>query len=151
MSFRDKHVMLYFRRRDGIYVIPDGIIFERGVQGGYYHTEPFEYLPVTAKTEEIWAAVQKALQSTNRLVPQPKYWTEEKAWYRQAGVKTWGQFAGKSKNIVSVTETQDDYVFKSHDYNRGVVTGDKDTTVKVPKHVPRDEILAALDKFLAQP
>src|SRR5436190_21108342 len=116
MNFRDKHVMLYFRR-DGIYVIPDGIIFERGVQGGYYHTEPFEYLTVTAKIEDIWEATQKALRNTNRLVPQPKSWTEEKAWYRQAGVKTWRQFAGKSKKIASVMETQDDYLFMFHDYN----------------------------------
>jgi hypothetical protein len=151
MNFKDKHVMLYFRPRDGIYVIPDGIIFDRGVQGGYYHTEPFEYLPLIAESEEIWEAVQKALQNTNRLVPRPKSWTEETAWYRRAGVKTWRQFAGKSKNIVSVTETHDKYVFKSHDYNRGGVTGDKNSTVKIPKHVPRDEILAALNKFLTQP
>jgi hypothetical protein len=84
-------------------------------------------------------------------VPRPKSWTEETAWYRRAGVKTWRQFAGKSKSILSVTETRDEYVFKSHDYKRGMVTGDKDTTVKIPKLLPRDEILAALNKFLTQP
>lgn len=97
MNFRDKHVMLYFRQRDGIYVIPDGIIFEGSLRGGYYHTEPFEHLPFAARTEDIWEAIQKALRNANRLVPQPKSWTEERAWYRQAGVKTWRQFAGKSK------------------------------------------------------
>ena len=143
--------MLYFRPRDGIYVIPDGIIFDRGVQGAYYHTEPFEYLPLIARAEEIWEAVQKALQNTNRLVPRPKSWADETAWYRRAGVKTWRQFAGKSKNIVSVTETHEAYVFKSHYYIRGGVTGDKDSTVKISKQVSRDQILAALNKFLTQP
>jgi hypothetical protein len=150
MNFKRKHVMLYLRR-DGIYVIPFGIIFERGVQGGYYHTEPFEYLPVTANTEDIWEAVQKALRNTNRLVPQPKSWTEETAWYRQARVKTWGQFAGKSKKIASVMETQDDYMFMFHDYNRGGVTGDKDTMVTAPKNAPPGEILATLNTFLTLP
>lgn len=138
--------MLFFRPRDGIYVIPHGIIFN----GGYYLVEPFEHVPITAPAEQIWAAVLKVFPVANRVVPQPKSWTEETAWYRKAGVKKWSEFAGKASLILGVTETQTDYEFKSHDYRRGVVTGDRDTGVKISRQAASADILAVLEGFLKQ-
>jgi hypothetical protein len=144
--FRDRLLMLFFRPRDGIYVIPHGII----PGGSYYLVEPFEHIPITASAERVWTAILKVFPGANRAVPQPKSWTEETAWYRKAGVKKWSEFAGKSRHILSVTETQTDYVFKLHDYQRGVVTSDKDTMIEISKQAASDDILAVLDSFLKQ-
>lgn len=139
----DKYIMIYFRKRDGIYVIPEGIT-TRDTQ---CHIEPFEYLPLNSKTEDIWGSIEKALQNANRRVPHPKSWGEETAWYRKAGVKTWREFAGKAK-VMSLTETQYDWVFKSHYWNRGAVVSDKETAVIVPKNTPREDIIAILKNIL---
>lgn len=143
-NFKDRHLTLYFRPRDGIYVIPSGIIFN----SGNYDVEPFEHIPITASAEQIWTAILKVFPGANRVVPQPKSWTEETTWYRKAGVKKWSEFAGKAKRILGVTETQTDYEFMLHDYYRGVVTSDKDTKIKISKQVATSDILAVLEGFL---
>ena len=139
----DKHVMIYFRKNDGIYVIPEGVS-----EAGWIHIEPFYYLPLDARPEDVWSSIEKAFESANRKVLDPKAWGGETAWYRKAGVKTWRDFAGKTKTILGLTQTGDQYVFKVSYYDRGRVYSDKETTVKVSKGTGSDVIVASLKKFL---
>src|SRR5712671_1519945 len=127
-----KYIMVYFRKRDGIYVIPEGFT----TQDAQCHIEPFEYLLISSKSDDIWKSIEKALQNANRIVPHPKTWGEETAWYRKAGVKTWREFASKAK-VMSLAETETEYVFKSHYWERGSIISDKETAVAIPRNTTR--------------
>lgn len=147
---RDKNVQLYLRRGDGIYVIPNGITIAVGAS---IFIEPFEYLPVDSTLQTTWEAIEKALQSANRLVPHPRQqeWDKVKAWYEKAGVKTWSEFIRKAKIILSVTETESEYVFKHHYRDRGTVISDSKTKQAIPRNAPREVIIATLNTYFTKP
>ncbi len=140
-----KRISVYFRKGDGIYVIPDGFTLE----GGRCHTEPFEFLPLNSTADEIWAAMERSLKNANQTVPHPKPWEEETAWYRKAGVKTWRQFCGKAEAI-SLIETEQEYVFNRLDWSRGAFIGRGDSEIIVLKSASHEQLIAALKTCLAR-
>src|SRR5258708_3402455 len=92
---KDRTVTIYFRDKDGIYIIPYGAT----TQGFQYQTEPFAYLPIDSSPLLVWEAAKGSLENTNRVVPHPEKWDEVTAWYRKAGVRDWKAFAVKSEAI----------------------------------------------------
>lgn len=138
----DRRITIY-SRKDGIYVIPDGIT----TIGANLHTEPFEYLPCNSEPEEIWNAVERALSNANRRVSHPKSWNFITAWYQKAGVKSWGQFAGRAKAI-SVAEDDENYTIKSHRWERGSLISQTETTEVFPKSVLKNQLAEAITRRL---
>ena len=138
----DKRIMIY-RRKDGIYVIPDGITTE----GASLHTEPFEYLLDSSDPQEIWGAVEKALSNANRRVPHPKSWSFITPWYQKAGVKSWGQFAGSAK-AVSIVENDEHYTIKTHRWERGSLISQKETMKVFPKSILKTQLAEAIKQLL---
>jgi len=139
----NKLINVYVRKGDGIYVIPHGIT----TQGFCVETEPFEFLSLSSSVEEIWTAIEKALLNANKKIPHPESWSEEKAWYRKAGVKTWRQFGSKAEAI-SLEETEVEYVFNKLEWQRGSFVGHREAKFGVRKNAPHEDIVATFTRCL---